>query len=107
MTAPPDRDGYVLELDLVHEHVRWFGTPVTVEADVGATGLVLLAGADEPTLAALAAELAESAPGIEPAYVGAAGGDGAATARFRARAATSSKAAAPPGPRCSGAARLL
>lgn len=33
--APPEREGrYVLEVDLVHEHVRWFECGVTVEVDV-------------------------------------------------------------------------
>ncbi|HVF08222.1 MAG TPA: hypothetical protein VNC60_06570 [Actinomycetota bacterium] len=33
--AAPEREGrYVLEIDLVHEHVRWFGCGVTVDANV-------------------------------------------------------------------------
>jgi hypothetical protein len=32
--APSDSGIYVLEFDLVHEHVRWFETPLAVEIDV-------------------------------------------------------------------------
>jgi hypothetical protein len=76
VTAPERPGPYALELDLVHEHVRWFGTPLTVGVDVGPQPLVLLAGADESTLAALAAAVCEAVPGAEPAYVGAATGGG-------------------------------
>ena len=77
VTAPGQPGPYVLELDLVHEHVRWFGTPVTLSVDVAPQPLVLLAGADERTLADLAAAVGEAVPGVEPAHVGAAiGNDG-------------------------------
>jgi hypothetical protein len=59
----------------VHEHVRWFGTPLTVEVEVGTQPLVLLAGADESTLAGLAAAVCDAWPGVELAYVGAPKGD--------------------------------
>ena len=70
VTAPPDPGRYVLELDVVHEHVRWFDSGVSVSVEVSAQPLVLLAGADGPALAALAADLCEAVPGVEPAYVG-------------------------------------
>lgn len=76
VTAPAQPGPYVLELDLVHEHVRWFGTPVRLGIDVAPHALVLLAGADERTLADLAAAVCEAVPGVEPAYFGAAIGDG-------------------------------
>jgi hypothetical protein len=75
VTAPACPGPYVLELDLLHEHVRWFGTPVTVDVDVAPQPLVLLAGADERTLAELAAAVCEAAPSVEPVYVGTATGD--------------------------------
>lgn len=74
VTAPPEPGTYTLELDLVHEHVRWFGTAVSLEVEVVPQPLVVLAGADEATLAELAATIADAVPGVEPAYVGAAGG---------------------------------
>ena len=70
VTAPGKPGHYVLELDLVHEHVRWFGTPATLGVDVAPQPLVLLAGADESTLAHLAAEVCNAVPGVEPAYLG-------------------------------------
>jgi hypothetical protein len=77
VTAPAEAGRYRLELDLVHEHVRWFGSGVTLDVEVGRQPLVLLAGADEATLAGLAAALADAVPGVEPAYVAAArGGEG-------------------------------
>lgn len=74
VTAPAEPGAYRLELDLVHEHVRWFGCAVTLDVDVGPQPLVLLAGADEATLAELAAAVADAVPGVEPAYVAVAGG---------------------------------
>ena len=75
VTAPPDPGRYVLELDLVHEHVRWFENGVSLAVEVSPQPLVLLAGADERALSELAADLCEAVPGVEPAYVGAPGGD--------------------------------
>ena len=76
VTAPALPGAYVLELDLVHEHVRWFGNPVTLDIEIEPHPLVLLAGADEATLSELAAAVCEASPGVEPAYVGAAGNEG-------------------------------
>ena len=70
VTAPSDPGRYVLALDLVHEHVRWFESGVSVDVDVSPQPLVLLAGADERALATIAADLCEAVPGVEPAYVG-------------------------------------
>ena len=75
VTAPSDPGRYVLELDLVHEHVRWFESGVSLAVEVSPQPLVLLAGADERALSELAADLCEAVPGVEPAYVGAPGGD--------------------------------
>jgi hypothetical protein len=74
VTAPNEPGPYRLELDLVHEHVRWFGSAVTLDVEVAPQPLILLAGADEATLAQLAAAVADAVPGVEPAYVAAAGG---------------------------------
>ncbi len=76
VTAPAKPGAYSLELDLVHEHVRWFATPVEVRVEVVPQLLVLLAGADENTLAELAAAVCEAVPGVEAAYVGAGSGGG-------------------------------
>ena len=75
VTAPSDPGRYVLELDLVHEHVRWFGSGVSLQVEVSPQPLVLLAGADEQVLEALAADLCEAVPAVELAYVGASTGD--------------------------------
>ncbi len=71
VTAPAQPGTYLLELDLVHEHVRWFGSPIALSVAVAPQPLVLLAGADESTLADLAAAVCEGVPGVEPVYVGA------------------------------------
>lgn len=71
VTAPARPGSYRLELDLVHEHVRWFGSPLVLSVEVRPQPLVLIAGADEKTLAALAATVCEAVPNVEPAYVGA------------------------------------
>lgn len=42
--APADAGRYVLEFDLVHEHVRWFESPLVVEMNVVDRG-----GGYEPT----------------------------------------------------------
>jgi hypothetical protein len=34
VVAPPDPGRYTLEIDVVHEHVRWFGCPTRLELDV-------------------------------------------------------------------------
>ena len=69
VTAPERPGSYRLELDLVHEHVRWFGSTATLTVEVERQPLVLLAGADEETLRELASALCESAPAVELAYV--------------------------------------
>ena len=74
VTAPAQPGAYVLELDLVHEHVRWFGSPLVLSVAVTPQPLVLVTGADESTLAELAATICEAVPSVEPAYLGAATG---------------------------------
>jgi hypothetical protein len=74
VTAPAGPGLYRLELDLVHEHVRWFGSTATLDVEVVPQPLVLLAGADEATLAEVAALVADAVPGVELAYVAAAAG---------------------------------
>lgn len=74
VTAPAQPGSYLLELDLVHEHVRWFGRPLALSVDVTSQPLLLIAGADEATLAELAATICEAVPSVEPSYLGAATG---------------------------------
>lgn len=77
---PPDEAGaHVLEVDLVHEHVRWFDRPLRLVADVRPRRCVLVAGrADsvEPVL-----DLIALAPEIEAVTVHEAGDVGLGHAR--------------------------
>lgn len=66
--VPPDRPGrYRLELDLVHEHVRWFGAGFELDVEVGPRRRVALIGAG----AALEEELdrLQLEPELEPVLV--------------------------------------
>jgi hypothetical protein len=58
-----------LELDLVHEHVRWFGAEVGVDVEVRPRRRVALAG-DERLVLDEIARLAEEEPELEPVVIG-------------------------------------
>nr|MBA2462259.1 hypothetical protein [Actinomycetota bacterium] len=66
VAAPPRPGSWVLELDLVHEHVRWFDCGLRLPIEVTPLRRVGLAGADEPRLRALATSVADLLPGVEP-----------------------------------------
>jgi hypothetical protein len=60
--APPAPGRYRLEVDLVHEHARWFGCTVARELTIERAPRVAIVGASEELLA----RLAEQAPAFEP-----------------------------------------
>jgi hypothetical protein len=60
--APVMPGRYRLAVDLVHEHVRWFGCTVEREVEVERPLRVAILGADEAVLA----RLAEDAPSVQP-----------------------------------------
>jgi len=63
----PERPGrHTLELDLVHERVRWFGCPTRVEMEIEPCVRIAIVGADEALLGAAAATMAELLPTVEP-----------------------------------------
>lgn len=64
--APAAPGRYGLEIDLVHEHVRWFGCAVRVEVVVEGCRRVGLVGDDPGVIHAELARLAEVAPDLEP-----------------------------------------
>ena len=64
--APPAAGRHTLVLDLLHEHVRWFGCELHVEVDVRPALCVAILAADEATALAAAATLAEVAPSVRP-----------------------------------------
>ena len=64
VVAPGAAGSYALEVDLVHEHVRWFGCGARLEVEVEPPLRVLVAGAGEPLEDALAL-LADAAPELE------------------------------------------
>lgn len=78
VTAPERAGAYVLELDLVHEHVRWFGCEARTPVDVRAPRRVLIVGGyspvrhvgDDAIVAATLAQLASFAPEVEPVVLG-------------------------------------
>ena len=64
--APPRAGAWVLELDLVHEHVRWFGCGLRLPIDVTPLRRVALLGGDEERLRDVAVAVADLLPGVEP-----------------------------------------
>ena len=65
---PPDEAGaHVLEIDLVHEHVRWFGRSLRVVVDVRVRRRVLVAGRVDRVAPLL--DLIALTPEIEPVTV--------------------------------------
>ena len=55
--------------------MRWFESGVSLAVEVSPQPLVLLAGGDERALSAIAADLCQAVPRVEPAYVGAPRGE--------------------------------
>jgi hypothetical protein len=67
--APPDPGRHVLELDLVHEHVRWFGCAVRLEVEVLRPRRVAILAAGVGAEDVLE-RLAGVAPELEPVVLG-------------------------------------
>ena len=66
--VPPKEPGpYRLEIQLVHEHERWFGTGLEIEVEVTPRRLVALLGSGQPLAAELDRILLE--PELEPVLV--------------------------------------
>ena len=65
VVAPPRPGRYRLEVDLVHEHVRWFGASVELEVDVQAGRRLAVAGTAE-AVGRVLARLTEDRPELEP-----------------------------------------
>jgi len=66
VAAPPRPGLWVLELDLVHEHVRWFGCSLRIPVEVTPLRKIGLVGGDEQRLRAVATVAADLLPGVEP-----------------------------------------
>ncbi len=66
VAAPPYAGPWLLELDLVHEHVRWFGCGVRLPIEVKPLRRVAIVGGDERRLRAVAVAVADLLPGVEP-----------------------------------------
>jgi hypothetical protein len=67
--APPLPGRRRLELDLVHEHVRWFGAAVGIDVEVRPRRRVALAGDARLVLDEIV-RLAEEEPELEPVVIG-------------------------------------
>src|SRR5437588_129308 len=65
--APTQQGRYRLELDLVHEHVRWFGCEIATEVDVVSSNRVAVVGGDDAAESVL--RLLERHPELEPVLV--------------------------------------
>ena len=70
--APPSPGRHTLVLDLLHEHVRWFGCETSVEVRPALCLAIL--GEDEQAATAAAAALAEIAPSVRPLLLSASPG---------------------------------
>lgn len=86
VVAPAATGRHVLELDLVHEHVRWFGCAVRCAVEVVPPRRVAVYGAGPPLESALE-QIAGSAPELEPVVLVAAGGDASGPGHARAPSA--------------------
>ena len=64
--APPLAGPHSLVLDLLHEHVRWFGCDVAAAVEVRPALCVAILGEDEEAAAGAAGVLAEVAPHVRP-----------------------------------------
>ena len=64
--APTSPGKHVLELDLVHENVRWFGAGARIEVDVSPYRRVGIHGEDEALQLRVAEALTELRPSFEP-----------------------------------------
>jgi hypothetical protein len=69
--APPVAGAHTLVLDLLHEHVRWFGCELRLHVDVRPALCIALIGQDEEAATAAAATLAEVAPAVRPVVLAA------------------------------------
>ena len=70
--APPVAGRHVLVLDLLHEHVRWFGCDVSAPVEIRPALCVALLGDDDRLARKAAAALAETAPDVRPLVLSAA-----------------------------------
>jgi hypothetical protein len=66
VAAPPHPGAWVLELDLVHEHFRWFDCGLRLPVKVTPLHRVGVTGADEERLRAAAGSVVDLLPGVEP-----------------------------------------
>jgi hypothetical protein len=66
VASPPQPGRHTLVLDLVHEHVRWFGCAVETTVDVRPSPCVAILGENERAALDAAATLAEIAPAVRP-----------------------------------------
>jgi hypothetical protein len=66
VTAPPRPGRHALVLDLVHEHVRWFGCETVVDVDVLPMTRLAIVADEEAGLAPAAAVVTSELPSIAP-----------------------------------------
>jgi hypothetical protein len=67
VVAPARSGRFRLEIDLVHEHVRWFGRPVVADVDVEPRRRIAIVGGDDAAKDVL--RLLERHPEVEPVLV--------------------------------------
>jgi hypothetical protein len=81
VVAPAEPGEHTVELDLVHDGVRWLGAPVELRVQVVRRRRVgiLVREATRAYALPLAVEVVRTAPALEPVLVGAADGGGYAT----------------------------
>ncbi len=72
--APPSPGQHTLVLDLLHEHVRWFGCETSAPVEVRPALCLAILGEDEDAATAAAAALAEIAPSVRPLLLSASPG---------------------------------
>ncbi len=72
--APPSPGPHTLVLDLLHEHVRWFGCETSASVEVRPALCLAILGEDEEAATDAAAALAEIAPSVRPLLLSASPG---------------------------------